>query len=64
MLISRALNRLAFSTITQIRGSIWCLNLGSEFKNDDNVELRGLRIQSTAKDSPNLIFIPEAFDQA
>lgn len=37
---------------------------GPENKPDDDVELRGIHIKSTSYDSPNLIFIPEAFDQA
>ncbi len=28
------------------------------------VKLRGIKISSTKKDSPNMIFMPEAFDQA
>lgn len=28
------------------------------------VKLRGIKINSTKNDSPNMIFMPEAFDQA
>ena len=42
----------------------WQSNIGPEYKADDQVELRGIRIGSTREDSPNLIFIPEIFDQA
>jgi hypothetical protein len=35
-----------------------------ELVDSKNVKLRGIHIKSTAKDSPNLIFFPEAFDQA
>ena len=38
-------------------------NVGAEYKNDEDVELRGVHIKSSSNDSPNMIFIPEVFDQ-
>ena len=36
----------------------------SQHVDSTNVQLRGVHIKSTVEDSPNLIFFPEAFDEA
>lgn len=64
MLFTKIVNRSAFSTITHIRGSTLSPYAGPSLRAEDEVELRGIHIKSSMEDSPNLIFIPEAFDQA
>ena len=53
-----------FSTITHIRGSTLSIYSEPQLVDTNNVKLRGIHIKSTSEDSPNLIFMPEIFDQA